>query len=164
MKKQPIILFGLSMFLLTITLAGCGCTEHDCYRIKKRTEGINRYQNKLIEVNKDFAIEKLGKILPPYEQQVLLKRFCTKYEGTSLPPEVTDLARSKIGIDQYYIQKFCLAYYENPNLKIYEQEIQLDEQSGSIFYYLTDGKKVSDFLYSPLSYTKNGYRYGIADH
>lgn len=168
-KMRKLIYIGI-ILIVAFSLSGClGCMikgigAYECGRITDRTEGIEFRKNKLNKLNTNFNIAHLGHKMPMFEKLGIEKRFCMKYKDKKLPISRNLAKDFNIHLGDYYKHKFCSFYYKKPKLQMYEKETKLNDRDGYIYYYLADKKSVYAFWGVNISYTKEGYKYGISNY
>ena len=116
---------------------------------------------KLEEFNATFSGNNLGEILSAPEKEDFLKRFCLQYKDKPLPTNLDTEIRIHMG--KYYVHNFCKQYYADQSLVIRRNEIKFNDSEGAMYFLLTNTKEVKDYINFPISYTNEGYRFGITN-
>jgi len=159
---------------VSILFTGCilthpGCIKsghtgaYECGRYADRYDSIERHEEELKKLNTNIDVSKLGKKLTDKEINIFYDRFCKRYENKVLPVRQDLAADFKIHLGNYFNQKFCQVHNEKKELGLFEKITRTSTNYGYTTWYVADDKKVHDYRNEPITYFKNGIKFGTAN-
>ena len=150
-----------------LTHSGCIKSGHisayECGRYADRYDSIEGHKLELEKLNKNIDVSKFGSKLTDNETSSFYSRFCKRYENKVLPIKEDIAADFKIDLGNYFDQKFCQVYNEKKELGLFEKITRTSRNYGYITWYITDGEKVYDYRNEPITYFKDGIKFGTAN-
>lgn len=134
----------------------------ECGRYANRYDWIEKHKTTLKKLNKKVNTSELGKKLTDNEINSFYNRFCKKYDGKELPLSKDLAADFEIYLGNYFTQKFCQMHTQKKQLGLFEKITQTSIDYGYVTWYISDEKKIYEYKNEPITYFKNGIKYGIA--
>lgn len=150
-----------------LTHSGCIKSGHtgayECGRYADRYDSIERHKQKLEKLNKNIDVSKFSKKLTDNETNSFYNGFCKRYENKILPVREDLAADFKIHLGNYFNQKFCQIHNEKKELGLFEKITRTSINFGYITWYIADTEKVYDYKNEPITYFKDGIKFGITN-